>query len=191
MLVAAAGRLLLSGARRLVTIYFVCSTHVMQRRARRLSPLNCPSRPPPNQQVVLTAHAAVGVTHVCYGKQQASACPPPRFHHPPLHRDITATLLHSPLQVFNLSLEQSSGASVAPWVAGAIIANMAGLSSDFLVKKARREFRFLKPSFGSVLFYIFWVNLHPDDNTITGNNGWWKAPEVSMGGGGGRPKFFG
>ncbi|CAN0417147.1 unnamed protein product, partial [Hapterophycus canaliculatus] len=43
------------------------------------------------------------------------------------------------VQEFNLTLGESSGASVVPWVAGAISGNMAGLGADFLVKKARKE----------------------------------------------------
>lgn len=52
----------------------------------------------------------------------------------------TPTPLHStPLQEFNLTLGQSSGASVQPWVVGAIVGNMAGQSADFLVNKVRKE----------------------------------------------------
>lgn len=38
-------------------------------------------------------------------------------------------------QEFSLSLGQSSGASVLPWVAGAVTANMAGWAADTLVNK--------------------------------------------------------
>ncbi|CAM9951251.1 unnamed protein product, partial [Ectocarpus sp. 13 AM-2016] len=39
------------------------------------------------------------------------------------------------VQEFNLTLEQSSGASVLPWVVGAVAGNMAGSGADLLVKK--------------------------------------------------------
>ncbi|CAM9445363.1 unnamed protein product, partial [Choristocarpus tenellus] len=38
-------------------------------------------------------------------------------------------------QEFNLSLRESSGASILPWVAGAIVGNIAGWGSDWLVNK--------------------------------------------------------
>lgn len=38
-------------------------------------------------------------------------------------------------QEFSLSLGQSSGASVLPWVAGAVTGNMAGWAADTLVNK--------------------------------------------------------
>ena len=39
------------------------------------------------------------------------------------------------MQEFNLTLGQSSGASVIPWVAGAVSGNIAGLGADAIVKK--------------------------------------------------------
>lgn len=45
----------------------------------------------------------------------------------------------APLQEFNLTLGQSSGASVQPWVVGAIVGNMAGQGADFLVNKVRES----------------------------------------------------
>lgn len=43
------------------------------------------------------------------------------------------------LQEFNLTLGQSSGASVIPWVAGAVTGNIAGLGADALVKQVNEE----------------------------------------------------
>lgn len=41
------------------------------------------------------------------------------------------------LQEFSLTLGQSSGASVLPWVVGAVTGNMAGWGADALVNKVR------------------------------------------------------
>ena len=53
-----------------------------------------------------------------------------------LTNPLRRTRLRFPhLQEFNLSLGQSSGASVLPWVAGAVSGNIAGMGADALVKK--------------------------------------------------------
>lgn len=54
---------------------------------------------------------------------------------------------HTQTQEFNLSLGQSSGASVIPWVAGAVTGNMAGWGADALVNKASAGQRYNSAEF--------------------------------------------
>ncbi|CAN0116474.1 unnamed protein product [Laminaria digitata] len=53
-------------------------------------------------------------------------------------------------QEFNLTLGQSSGASVIPWVAGAVSGNIAGLGADALVKKGTLSVRSVRKVFQTV-----------------------------------------
>eukprot|EP00903_Cladosiphon_okamuranus_P014884 g13783.t1 len=54
------------------------------------------------------------------------------------------------VQEFNLTLEQSSGASVQPWVVGAIVGNVAGQSADFLVNKGLLDLKSVRKLFQTV-----------------------------------------
>ncbi|CBN74929.1 Similar to transporters, possibly for inorganic phosphate [Ectocarpus siliculosus] len=54
------------------------------------------------------------------------------------------------VQEFNLTLEQSSGASVLPWVVGAVAGNMAGSGADLLVKKGMLEVKWVRKLFQTV-----------------------------------------